>query len=209
MIAVRVKKCFKKDLLVIALYRPPSGRINMFLSQIRSFVSDNYDAKRSDLIIIGDFNINYSCTKNSDVTKLKKLDKDFMITQMVKRPTRISKTTSSTIDLLFTYTKFIDFTGAINLNMSDHHPILCIIKKQREGKKPIELRCISYSKVDSEAFCSAISILDWSFVWDLKDPDSIWNRIYTMLIDTLDVMCPYKTFYISKLIGHSILLTAS
>ena len=53
-IAVQLKHNSNK-LLIISLYRPPSGKVNRFLQEIDQVLSDT-NAQNSDCIIVGDFN---------------------------------------------------------------------------------------------------------------------------------------------------------
>ena len=53
-VAVQLKHNSNK-LLIISLYRPPSGKVNRFLQEIDQVLSDT-NAQNSDCIIVGDFN---------------------------------------------------------------------------------------------------------------------------------------------------------
>lgn len=92
------------------------------------------------MIVLGDFNIDYLGKKNSITTKLHKWEKDLFLPQVIKESTRICKTNSICIDLIFTDIRHIRQTGTVELHLSDHKPIFMIKKKSRNEAHPKKLQ---------------------------------------------------------------------
>jgi hypothetical protein len=64
----------------------------------------NMDSEGNEIILIGDFNCDWSLEKdnlNSQTNKLVDLSNLFQLAQFIKQPTRITQTTSTLIDLAF------------------------------------------------------------------------------------------------------------
>ena len=90
-------------IVVGVIYRPPSSLVNDDLSKINYLLHDLnvcFDNNKVDLIMLGDFNISIAKPSNAITRKLKALERKFHLKQVIHRPTRITKKTKSTIDLI-------------------------------------------------------------------------------------------------------------
>lgn len=83
--------------ILICLYRPPSSTI-AFYDNLHKLLKQCQE--RKELILMGNFNINWE--NNSDRKKLKDITDKFNLTQLVRGPTRITHSTQTQIDLMFT-----------------------------------------------------------------------------------------------------------
>lgn len=81
---------------LVGLYRPPSSKIS-FLDQLSSILKEcNFD---KEVILMGDFNINWKDKCNWKA--LKQIANTFDLTQLIKGPTRITQSSKTQIDLIF------------------------------------------------------------------------------------------------------------
>ena len=87
------------DFCIALFYRPP-GSDNSILDTLFSSLCNIYLSLPPKSLLIGDFNINFLCS-SSLYYKLLSVVSSFNLTQIVTEPTRISKTTSTLIDLIF------------------------------------------------------------------------------------------------------------
>lgn len=125
---------------------------------------------------------------NADSQKLRGIEREFLLNQLIDRPTRISKTISSAIDLIFTTNKSISFSGPLNLNLSDHHPL---IKKKREEKNQLRFIVDHIQNLITMNYLGSWRIeTGWSFIYELNDPDTIWDKMYSVIIGELNIFCP-------------------
>ena len=76
------KKCY-----IITLYRPPNGDVEDFCEQIDKLCKSLPDRENSDIIIGGDFNINFAKNSNHK-SMLNRIMKRFSLSQLIKEPTR-------------------------------------------------------------------------------------------------------------------------
>lgn len=93
---VTVRLSPEMSFVVIVLYRPPTAKDIFFTHRIEILKKCN----NKEIILLGDFNINWldkSCRK-----KLKQITIKFHMVQMIKNATRITKSSQTLIDLMFT-----------------------------------------------------------------------------------------------------------
>ena len=84
---------------------------------------------------MGDFNIDL-LNKSPDAKKLLRFSELNGLLQTIDKPTRISPTSTSMIDLIFYNMTHVHSSGTLNLFLSDHLPIYLIKKMNTSlGKK--------------------------------------------------------------------------
>ena len=116
---------------VINLYQPPNGNIDLYFDILENlFLNLNL----SEVWLMGDFNINY--LKRSDNYTKKAIDfaRLYGLKPLITSATHLGGFSSSCIDLMFTNADFINTSGVLNDEISDHFPIFACVKKN-EGKR--------------------------------------------------------------------------
>lgn len=105
------------NLVVIAIYRPPQECTKLFLEKIEGLLATIFQENKL-IAIAGDFNI--------EVIKDNKVGCEFIsilnslhLTQSVQENTRITATSSSCIDNIFTNLRIVD-SSVIEYFISDH-----------------------------------------------------------------------------------------
>ena len=136
-------------------------------------------------MLLGDFNISWNAKSNAE-----KLNKRKLITlanshdleQIIDQPTRVTETSSSIIDLIFSNTchRVVEH-GVIDLSLSDHSMVYCIVKAGviKTPGKTIEYR--SYKRYQKCAFIQDLSQVDWNVVNDEPNVDRavlMWNEMF-------------------------------
>ena len=90
------------------------------------------DYSNSDLVLLGDFNVDFSPCKgkqNPAKQKLLNFTRSLELSQLVKEPTRVTDTLRTTIGLIFVNNvhRFVD-DGVIPMTISDNYLVYCILK---------------------------------------------------------------------------------
>ena len=122
-----------RPIIVVNIYRPPQGN----LKHCCKLVSEAFDraelADNAEIYILGDFNTNYEDPKAPNVRELDFTMKSLGLYQLVKEPTRIVYNDgirkTSTLDLIFTNSQYIQNTKTLDLNISDHSAVMTTRKK--------------------------------------------------------------------------------
>lgn len=87
------------------------------------------------------------------------LKNEYFLEQTVNGPTRCDTTGETMIDLIFTSIRFLVPMKPVNLNLSDHHLILLIYKKDREEKRPIIIEYRKFSEDNVKLYKTALDVL--------------------------------------------------
>ena len=119
-ICIEICKPRSRPFLISAWYRPPNSEMKLF-DFFEIFLS-KCDAESKELIVIGDMNCNMiKSPKDSSTKKFIFLSALYNLEQLIKEPTRVTSTSSSLIDLVFTnQPNNISNSGVIDLGMLDH-----------------------------------------------------------------------------------------
>ena len=118
----------KHRLFIGTFYRPPSS--TMAISSLLSLLSNLSSSILSNLILVGDFNVNYvSSSSSAFFLELKSFADSYSLSQVISDPTHFSHAgTPSIIDLAFIPSTFTsNYLILPPLSSSDHNAILLCI----------------------------------------------------------------------------------
>ena len=180
-----------KPFLVCTLYRPPDSKsewIDLFEEELSIAQTTGLE-----LIIMGDFNIDLKINHNRKWQNIIDL---FDLTQHVKVPTRVTASSSTIIDHIYTsHPKNITESFVSTCALSDHFPV-CFTRKINSKISKLNHITTSYrcfKNFNEEAFISdlASDLNDFSACHsDINDDISNW---YGILVKHLDRHAPFKT----------------
>ena len=194
---IKVSKPNRKICILGTIYRPPSSSVNESILEINSTlqtISTFFDVVKIDLVMLGDFNINYVKSKSSEVRKLKDLERKYHFKQLIKTSTRITHKTKSTIDLIFTNITFIRDSGVMSLAISDHRPVFMIKKQERNKISHVSTWHRTYKAYDMDVWGSQLEA-DWRWqdFWSVKDdPNRLWDIMVKIFLSNADILYPVK-----------------
>ena len=125
--SVWIKLMYKKMLGVV--YRPPSSNndyFNCVLNQIYHAHSLN-----ENIILMGDLNYNYKFDESLSCNTLHQIEVLYNMRQLITSPTRVTLTTSTLIDVLFTndHNSHV-MTGVYGTALSDNYLIYTVFSKK-------------------------------------------------------------------------------
>ena len=153
-----------------------------------------------DLIVLGDFNVCLIKNKGKLGSSYKQLLNFFSCKQLIKEPTRITETSSSLLDHIFTNNSDkIYQSGVLNVGISDHLIIFCsrkIIRGQIGKHKTIKIR--SLKKYSSFEFLNKLRRVDWSTVTNCTNVNEAWDKFQTIFFVVLDEVAPIKNIRIKN-----------
>ena len=193
-----IKKEYVKKTLVINLYRPPNGNTKDFLDAFQSQLQRLQDYPNTDVFILGDFNIDLKNTTDPNGKRLLNICKVYGLEQFIKNVTRHGNTKNSTIDLIFTNSKYIANSGVLNLNLSDHEMVFISKKRRKDPKIQTSFRGRSYRYYNKNDFQQSLVNLDWSDYFSSTSSDKAWELLEKKIKLVLDRSCPIRNFRINK-----------
>lgn len=108
------------SITLIGIYRPPSAS-NLFYVELQTILKECNSKK--EIILLGDFNVNWNDKTNHK--RLKALTSSFDLLQLIKEPTRITNSSETCIDLVFS-NKYERIQKTYNMvtGLSDHNMML-------------------------------------------------------------------------------------
>ena len=190
-ITLEVTKPKSKPFLINAWYRPPNTA-SASLSIYEELIA-RLDNENKEVILIGDFNCDWSRLANNEASnatkKLAETTNIFQFEQLIKEPTRVTPTTKTLIDLVFTNRpELINASGVICLGISDHNLIYVQRKISITREKPKTIRTRQYKHYNVHNFKTDLFtyLQDPTFSNSSLNPNYIWDKwktIFTLVAD--------------------------
>lgn len=201
LVCVRVTIC-NRDFIFCACYRPPTTS--------PSFCSDLHDAlnqlivryPNAPLFLLGDFNFP-DIVWNSDSITLKhtssecsnfiNLCHDFNLSQMVHKPTRISASSSNTLDLILTTTPNLISPLTYLSKISEHLVLHFTLEDQVPSKKTVKI-FQDYSRANIELITTELEQFTEEFLenFEERSVNENWSLYRNKLLSLMDKHVPKK-----------------
>lgn len=172
-------------LIVICIYRPPQGNIDIFYDSLISILNmlKNKMLKYT-VALCGDFNINLF-PNNGDANYFKDILNSYKLNQTIFEPTRVTSTTETLIDNIFINKPLCIDGKVIPTALSDHHGQQISIP---EASSPVtenkyKHRCFPKQKI--QYFKEELLKQNWDDIYLISDADeayNLFNAIYTNLM---------------------------
>ena len=179
-----------KPFLICSVYRPPSACsdwVNQFEEELSIAQTTGLE-----FILMGDINIDITHCIN---TKWMNLIQLFDLTQLVSSPTRITQSSSTIIDHIYTSNpENITATFVPDYSISDHFPICLSRKVNAKISKPNHIttsyRC--FKKFDEGLFLTDLSRCIEHFKTDRNTIDDDFSAWHSVIIQCIDKHAPIK-----------------
>lgn len=159
--------------LIISVYRPPSGDINIFLNKIEQLLLNVF--KENKLVFLsGDFNI--ELLQDSGIkTEFLSIMNSFNLNITISENTRISDRSASCIDNIFTNSDYI-YALAFEGHISDHTAQKIVFEAGSFMESfPKYIRCFDVE--NKQSFVSSLKEQNWLDIYNIKkdDVNQQWN----------------------------------
>ena len=180
-----------KPFLICIVYRPPSARnecIDLFEEEISIAQTTGLE-----ILMMGDFNIDMKVSAN---IKWQNLINLFDLTQLVTEPTRITPTSATIIDHVYTsHPENIINCSVSSISLSDHFPIrfTCKINNKIPKHKHITTSYRCYKHFDENLFLSELTNDLNTFVADKLSIDEDFNSWSSLVMKHLNNHAPMKS----------------
>lgn len=182
-----------KPILVGVCYRPPEQRD--FLTTLEDMCSKHNEFISGEVILTGDFNIDVSRCDHSMYKAFQDLCSNLILKQLIDRPTRITNSSNTTIDLILVSDKpKIANSGVIHCGLSDHSITFCtrrVVRAALGYHNTVRIR--SLKNYNSDALKSRLRSVDWSPVFRSKKVDEAWGHFKSLFLMAIDESAPEKT----------------
>ena len=193
------KPNFKRQIICV-VYRPPSGCVTAFVEELSANIEQLEQSTGYELTILGDFNINYKKTTSPEYKLLKELERKFQLKQYITKPTRVTNSVKSTIDLIFSNITMVNESGVLQHMIADHFPIYLVKKKPRNDKAFTYSFGRSFKNYNVNDLQALITTnIKWRSFWNkTNDPNTLWEVMLHIITESIDVLCPMKRMRLRK-----------
>ena len=166
-----------KSFLVCNVYRPLSIPTNCLESLAKNLVDSSL--LNLDTILLGDLNCNLM-GDSLEVNSLKDFISSFNLSQMIGKPTRVTETTQSLIDVVMTSNKsIVCLCDVLTCSISDYNLVYLVLALKIPRRKPYYVTIRSYKNYSGEEFCNDLALAPFHMVsfltiWKTKLMSSIF-----------------------------------
>lgn len=192
LLGINIKKGYGCRLNVFGLYRPPRGNWNDALSTLDDSIKNTKRLCKGELAILGDFNIDL-LSEDRPACELLKLCSASGLKQLIQDPTRMTRKSSTCLDLIITNMEWVSEATVVESNISDHFPIFLSRKKDRLDNKLTSISCRSFKDFDLNAFREDLSVFDFDSLLGLE-ANVAWESMWKYIVEICDKHCPTRTF---------------
>ena len=131
--SVLIKTQINQKIVVTCVYIPPNSLNNATFESLQSYLDGLTLGPETDLIVCGDFNVNFLLTS----TKRKKIEDNLIGNGMLENkmsclPTRVTERSSTLIDFFFCTSSFS--TKTIKNSVSDNFGVQFFFKFSEKGR---------------------------------------------------------------------------
>ena len=119
MLSIEVRKLSTKPFVITTWYRPLNSSVDLF-SHL-DILLRKLDTENIEHYLMGDINCDLLSENNVNVNALLNVSDVYGLRQLITEPTRVTPSSSSLIDLIFTnQPDLVSFSGVSHVGISDH-----------------------------------------------------------------------------------------
>jgi hypothetical protein len=146
----------------------------------------------SEIYVLGDFNICLLKDNSKYRKSYKNLTELHNFKQLIKKPTRVTDTSSSCIDHIFVNkSEKVCQSGVIESGISDHFITFCTRKINNEIlNKHNTVNARSMKNYCSEIFIEKLKELNWDNVFICSNVNDAWDSFKTIFLQIIDDIAP-------------------
>ena len=178
---------------IVAAYRPPKLSDATFTHECTALL-DSVLMKSSNIILMGDLNYDLLLpnTKGRPLTHLCDI---FDLTNIVKKPTCITRTNQSLLDVILTTSPRSVLThGNIDTGLSDcHNMVYAVLKAHISRAKTTQITYRSYKHFNEFLFLEELKYVPLHLVDYIDDVNEAYACFSSLLTAVLDKHAPLKT----------------
>ena len=186
----------KPNAIIGCIYKHPCMKIDEFTSFFLTPLLNTLSAENKNIFLMGDFNVNLlQCNKDDNISEFFNLLTSNNLLPHITIPTRITNSSSTLIDNIFTNSTSSNLTsGNLTSSISDHLPQFLIFPDM--NKKFIPKRHNIYrrnlEKINKTLFLNEFLSINWDNAIDLQNCDTnlSFESFFSKFNELLDKHAP-------------------
>lgn len=178
-------------LLIGIIYRPPNTSCKDFFSEFEDTLLRFYTTVNK-ILCLGDFNINFLNDCSANTKTLINILETFSLSQFICEPTRLTRYSESTIDLICYNSDLKINVEVRDINIADHFLTRCTIPIQNEAMQSAVLAYRDLKKINLINFQRDLEAISWNDVYCLNTVDDKVNFVSSNLTTLLNKHAPLR-----------------
>ena len=193
-LSIEVRKLSTKPFVITTWYRPPNSSVDLF-SHLDLLLT-KLGTENIEHYLMGDINCDLLSESNANANALLNVSDVYGLRQLITEPTRVTPSSSSLIDLIFTnQTDLVSFSGVSHVGISDHSLVYAFrkvsIPPASKGIKLVSYR--QFKHFESVNFRADILSQPWDCLKGLFDLNEMWLKWKALFLKVCDAHAPLKS----------------
>ena len=177
------------------VYRPPGTDLKLFIDEFGK-VLNSIRSERKLCYLLGDWNINLlSYDNHVDTSSAIDMFYSYSFMPLINRPTRISATSATIIDNIFTnnHTDLVNsYHGILITDISDHFPIFHINKNMTDVIQEFDIVKRFFSAENKQSFIEQLSQTDWTPMYSSQNTQSTFSIFHQTFCELFNKSFPKR-----------------
>lgn len=176
-----------------AIYRFPNTNIASFSDNLRNLIINN-NLNKNHIILGGDFNIDLGQQNCSQVDYFLNSMNSCMLIPTITKPTRVTQTSATTLDHIWTNITAPLVSGIIYDRTTDHYPTFLIANMDITPPKSKKLSFRLHSESALDNLTEALHNINWDSEFNnTHDINSLANLFLSKTLSLYNLHCPLLT----------------
>ena len=169
-----------KKSLILSLYRPPSGNVTDFISEIKTLLTSARNRGYDAIYAAGDFNINLLANKNSQAQLVTCMN-SFNMYCAINKPTRVQRGSATLIDHIWVSNiGSLSNSYIIMDDVTDHFITEAHLLMDSQVKsQPTVVKTRNLNDVNINNFKTELSSHNWNQVLIIDNPSTAYDLFYS------------------------------
>ena len=175
------------NVIIGVIYRPPNQDISSFNDNMSNIVNV-VRRENKTYYLLGDYNINILNYESHAQTAqfVDMMSSNVFFLPLVTRPSRVTATSATLIDNIFT-NNIGDIDNSVQglfiTDISDHFPVFHIARQMEIKEKDTYIFKRLYSFLNKENFCQAMSNISWDEISRTRDTHQAFDTFHKHLVE--------------------------
>jgi hypothetical protein len=184
----------QRNIIVGCIYRPPNSNMNDFIDEYSNILKQIED--KNHVYLLGDFNIDLlKYNTHSSTSQFINMMFSSSFIPLINRPTRVTKTTATLIDNIYT-NRFEGecLTGILPVDISDHFAIFHIHYDKNKYMPTTQASSKIFKRIINNQNLTNLKTMaqnaNWSSVYSLTDPNTAYDEFHKIFNTILHKSMP-------------------
>ena len=146
---------------------------------------------------MGDMNCNMPSMSDTNSRLLSDIADLYGLHQLINEPTRVTDTTFTLIDLIYTnHPDKVVCSGVCLVSISDHSLVFAYRTTGAVSKRHNTINYRSFKNFNRDHFCSDIASQNWDVLDNFQDPNDMWREWKIKFLNVVNTHASLRTKWV-------------